>query len=369
MKTTKTFGWRHLAVLLVALACAGSWAAGQVRSMRDRSGVDKMTEKMKTVCVGRYLVDVPAQTEVNLSHQWIDGFAIETVEENDVEFQKRIAAREAEIQSRGVEAGAGGPGGIIEAHDLRIPGMVGRTIVYGHTRSHGFEKGQRVDVEWVSVESHAHIGDLSFSLSAKYVDETAAAAAEALLARLRLRGENEIPAAPGFCVWRAVLVEPLPLHKNEQVAMHLSVPDHPDLALTLFSVAGGNPSPSLLARVARMDADASPDEMLRVTKLRSDRRRINGLGGEEVVERIREFNFTTTYTFNWETSDADEDLLLPYLSLEAQAGIGDRPGAKPSGASLQEDALLTLWDRISSTIRLRKTTESPAVKPVAPAPG
>jgi len=76
-------GWRELIVLLAALACAGSWAAGQVRSMRDRSEVAKMTEKMRTVCVGRYLVDVPVQAEVSMSHERIDGFAIETVEESE----------------------------------------------------------------------------------------------------------------------------------------------------------------------------------------------------------------------------------------------------------------------------------------------
>ena len=35
-----------------------------------------MTEKMRTVCVGRYLVDVPVQAEVSMSHERIDGFAM-----------------------------------------------------------------------------------------------------------------------------------------------------------------------------------------------------------------------------------------------------------------------------------------------------
>jgi len=60
MSQSRKLGWRTLIVLLAALACAGTWAAGQVRSMRDRSEVAKMTEKMKTVCVGRYLIDAAA---------------------------------------------------------------------------------------------------------------------------------------------------------------------------------------------------------------------------------------------------------------------------------------------------------------------
>jgi len=363
MTRTRKRGWRELIVLLAALACAGSWAASQVRSMRDRSEVAKMTEKMKTVCVGRYLIDVPSQAEVGLTHERIDGFEIVSAEESELEFQQRLASREAEInQGSGGSAGRG-PGGIVESRELRIPGMIGRTIIFGRTRSYEFIEGRRLDVEWVSVEAHAHTAGMSFTLSAKYVDESDAKAVERLLARLRIRGEDDIPTVPGFCVSRAIFAEPLPAHKSEQVAMHLGMPDHPDLALTLLSVAGGHPGPGVLARYAKMDANAGANELLRVTKLRSEPRSINGMDGEELVERIREFNFTTTYTLNWEHRGADGDLLRPYLSLEAQAGIGERPGDKPAGASLHEDALLALWDNLASSIRLRKNQPPPSSSP------
>jgi hypothetical protein len=326
-----------------------------------------MTEKMKTVCVGRYLIDVPAQAEVSLSHERIDGFDIESLEESELEFRQRIAAREAELKQAGATSPSDGPNRVVESRDLRIPGGIGRSIMFGRTRSHEIVDGRRVEVEWVSVEAHAHISGTSFTLSAKYVDESDANAAEALLARLQLRGEAEIPTMPGFCVSRAVFADPLPVHKSEQVAMHFSMPDHPDLALTLLSVAGGRPGRGLLERYRQMDAGASPDEMLRVSKLRSDQRSINGLSGEEIVERIREFNFTTTYTLNWETQGENGDLTLPFLSLEAQVGIGERPGAKPAGASLHEDALLALWDSVASSIRLRKN-DPPSRDGTPPAP-
>jgi hypothetical protein len=73
-----------------------------------------------------------------------------------------------------------------------------------------------------------------------------------------------------------------------------------------------------------------------------------------VLVRAREFNFTTTYGFSWDASGAQDDLLQPYLSLELQTGLSARPGGKPVDTSLHEDALLTLWDSIASSIRLRK---------------
>jgi hypothetical protein len=323
-----------------------------------------MTEKMRTVCVGRYLIDVPNQAEVSMSHERIDGFAIETVEENDAAFRERIAAREAELDAA---ANGRGPGGIVEARDLRVDGMIGRTLVYGRTRSHEIEQGRRVDVEWVSVEAHAHMGDLSFTLSAKYVDETEARAAEALLSRLRLREGEEIPSVQGFCIGRAVFAEPLPPHKTEHVVMHIGLPDHPDLAITLASMPGGGSDPNLVARTAQTDATISPDMLLRINKLREGKRSINNIDGEEVLVRAREFNFTTTYGFNWETPGVDEDPLRPYLSLELQTGISTRPGGKPVDTSLHEDALLALWDSIASSIRLRNSgPQSSGVAPSEP---
>jgi hypothetical protein len=337
--------------------------------VRDSAEAANMTETMKTVCVGRHLVDVPAQAVVSMSDARIDGFAIQTTEESEAAFQKRLAGREAEIGTARIGVDGRGPGGMIESHDLRIPGMVGRTFVFGHTRSHGFERGQRVDGEWMSAESHAHIGNPSFSLSAKYVQESDARVAEALLAQLRLRTENEIPATPGFCIWRAVFAEPLPVRKAEHSVMHLGLPGHPDLELTLVSLPGGGSEPDLLARSAQTEASMGADLLLRMTKLRAGRLSINGIDGEELVVRAREFNLTTTYGLNWESRGAADNSLQPYLLLELQTGLNDRPGGEPVDTSLHEDALLSLWDSIASGIRLRPAAPRQPARPSPPPPG
>jgi hypothetical protein len=140
-------GWGRLILLMAALACAGSWAAGQVRSMRDRSEIAKMMETMKSVCVGRFLIDVPAQAEVILSHERVAGFDIETAEESEEAFRARIARRAAGIEARAPEGSADGRGGMVQTRTLALPGMVGRTLVHGRERTHGFENGQRIEIE------------------------------------------------------------------------------------------------------------------------------------------------------------------------------------------------------------------------------
>lgn len=317
-----------------------------------------MTEKMRTVCVGRYLVDVPAQAEVSFSGAVVDGFSVDSIEESETEFRERVAAREAEITARG--PAIDGSGGMVEARDLRIPGLTGRTFIYGRNRGYWFEEGRRIEDEWVAVEIHAHAEGVSVSLSAKSADEGRVRSAEALLSSLHVRGRDEVPTLPGFCIWRAVFAEPLPAHKSEHMVMHLGLPGHPDLGLTLASIAGGSPETSLLTRVGQAEAEAGADVALRMNKLRERKRSINGIEGEEVLMRAREFNFTTTYGFSWDASGAKDDLLQPYLSLELQTGISGRPGGKPVDTSLHEDALLSLWDSIASSIRVRKSGPPPS---------
>lgn len=316
-----------------------------------------MTENMKTVCVGRYLVDVPEQAEITLSRERVAGFEIDTVEEDEATFRARVAAREAELGARG--SANGQAGGMVDARDLRISDMIGRTLIYGRNRGYLMEGDRRIEDEFVSVEAYAHTRGVSFALSAKYADEGRAKLAEELLERLRLRSQNEIPSEPGFCISRAIFIEPLPVRKAEHIAMHLSLPEHPDLGMAFVSMPGGGTESGLLGRVAETDAAASADERLRVTKLRLGKRNINGLYGEEALEKMRELNFSTTYAFIWEARGVDNDPSQPFLSLELQGGISPRPGGKPVDTSLHEDALLTLWDSIASSIRLRKEGSAP----------
>jgi hypothetical protein len=201
------------------------------------------------------------------------------------------------------------------------------------------------------------------------MNEASAAQAEALLARIQIRGADEIPTVPGFCIPRAIFAEPLPAHSNEHIVMHLGLPEHPDVGLNLASLAGARPGASLLARTAETDATTSPDVLLRMTKLREGQRSINGIVGEEVLLRAREYNFTTTYGFNWEAHGKTNDLSMPFLSLELRTGINERPGGKPVDASLHQDALLALWDTVAASIRLRKADPAPlrARRPNSPA--
>ena len=240
---------------------------------------------------------------------------------------------------------------MVESRDLRLPHVAGRILVYGRTQSHSMDGNRRIDDEWVTVEAHAHLEGVSLALSMQYANQSDAKDAEALLTRMRLREPDGIPGEPGFCIGRAIFVEPLPPHKTEHVVMHLGLPGHSDVRMALSSMPSASTERSLLERVAETDAQASADETLRVTKLRAHKRNIHGIDGEEVLERVRELNFTTGYAFVWEAQGLQNDPLHPYLLLNMETGTNPRSGGEPVKSSLHEEAALALWDSISSSIR------------------
>lgn len=112
-----------------------------------------------------------------------------------------------------------------------------------------------------------------------------------------------------------------------------------------------------------------PDVFMRISKLREGRGNINGFAGEEIAERVREYHFTRGCGFNRETQGVTDDVLPPYLSLDMQTGLGNRPGGKPSNTSQHQDALLALRDGIASTICLRQNEAPPPTGPRSIPPG
>src|SRR5471032_2153407 len=57
----------------------------------------------------------------------------------------------------------------------------------------------------------------------------------------------------------------------------------------------------------------------------------------------------------WESTPDQNDVFRPALDLELTSGHSIRPGGPPVESSLSARAVLMLWDKISSSIRLRPT--------------
>lgn len=366
--------WRRgPALLLAGVLVAGltaTWAAGEMKqraaAQRDNDKVARMTQNMKTVCIGRFLIDMPDETRLELRGPRIDGFDISSSDESEADFRARLAQREAQL--RAAPDRLGGNRNVESATEVKTDnGVVGKIFVHSRTVMEGTQaRGlelERYRYEGVAIEAMVHGEGMSFVLVANDYDPGQIENLPRLVAKLVPNAHNRIPTEPGFCIDRAWFRDPLTADQGEEVMMSAQLPSHPDFEFLTILAAGNKPSrQSLLERSADTDASLTLAERWRISTLRAAPRRIAGITGDELVTRYAEMNDTVGYSFWWEVAGTEDNVLVPHFVFKMTTGESDN---LPVPTSLSEDAAMALWDKISSSIRLRPS-ESP--KPIAAVP-
>lgn len=355
---------KGLAKLLAGMVIAGltgAWAIGEAHEKReaerrDKLEVARMTNKMTTVCMGRFLVDMPAEARLELARPRIDGFDISSFDEPEAGFRVRLGQREARLRT--TPDRFGGTRNLESVREVRTDnGVVGKIFVHGRivkegTQANGLQL-ERYRDESVAVEALVHGQGMSFELSADRYDPGQVDNLARLVAKLVPNPDNRAPTEPGFCVYRAWFRDPLTAEQGEEIMMHARLPSHPDIEFMAILAAGLKPDQqSLLERRAETEAGFSASERMRIAPLRAARRTIGGIAGDELVTRFVEKNDAIVYSFTWEVNGTEDSVLAPHVVFEMDTGKSSN-GPVPS--SLSQEAAMALWDKISSSIRLRPT--------------
>ena len=315
---------------------------------------------MKTICVGRFLVDVPAEAIVTYRGAGVTGWAISTVaDERSESFKTRLKEKESELRATKNERG----GQSLElVHDVSRAGLIGRIYIFNRIWLNMGGMGPERIEESVSIDALIYMNNVSYAVKGEFHKPGDVRTLEALIAQLVPRQKEEIPKQAGFCFDRAMIVGEMGVRQHETVAMSAGLHSHPDLAIALTSLAAPRPSKTLLER----DAENSIKFEYRSNfhELRKGPRSLNGIPGEEILEHVSELNGTSSQSFMWESLMSTTDVYLPSLSLEFDTGYG-RPG-KPVNSSMSDNEALALWDRISGSLRRRPATDQPpASQPVS----
>lgn len=327
----------------------------KVRSGIAEAEVNKM--KMKTVCIGRFLIDVPADAHVSYRRAFLNGFDISTqAYETDEEFEKRVKDREFQIKS---ERNQRGLRSLESEHEIRNERINGKVFIFGRAWTSLMNEKNIEDSGNVAVNGFVRGGGVSYDFSTKMIAPVYAAELPKLLEQLVPRQDHEIPTLPGFCFDHGIMVDPLTADQGEHVVMFVGLKDHPDVSIALDSHAGMDPSESLLERDDKNDVRL--ENLSHFHTFRRGPLTIAGVQGEELLERISESNFTASQSFTWESIWKADDVFTPFLALELSTGHS-RTGGEPVNSSLSDAAALALWDRILSSLRARPTK---AVKPAA----
>lgn len=327
-----------------------------LQNARDRSEMEHLTKDMKTVCVGRFLIDLPASASLTRRYESVSGVNIfSSNNETEEEFRHRLAATESEMSR---EMNRDGQPSLESSEEIALDGGRGKVMIYNRRRTKVLEDDDFVYSENVALRGMVRLADVSVTGEVEWLAPRYIESVVGIFERIRPLKAQAIPQESGFCLNHAIVLDPYDHDGVENAVLFAGIPGYPATNIVFSSMSGTKAAPGLLARNARA-ASREPFFMrLAFSTLHEGQRSVNNLLGEELIMRIRESNWTTRYAFQWEMPGKQDDVYAPVLKLELESGTNPVTGGKPVNSSLSKAAMTYLWQRILSSIRIRPTATS-----------
>lgn len=332
------------------------WKTPNMTALTPR--LQPLFEKTKTVCFGRFMVDVPASATVAWGETVVplgvsiypDG--VEEVKGLAQTFIDELKSEKA-IYLNNIPL-------LISVDEMRQP--EGK-IVTGYD---GFEA-----IGMLKIGGYFRMNNDGLIIDARPLEEQkdeTIADIKSMARRLRQRADDEAPAEPGNCLKRAFLPDSPDDEKNhpgEFVSIGFRLKEFPDAHVSIEV----RPSPrdpereSLKAKWERMKEPLTPEldkVFAKVKYFRESPRQIRDwtTGYEVLMRAPDEEGVHSFHDFELRFTGVRHDPFKPYASIQLQTGVGDN-AAGATKASLSDEEAVALWDKITSTIRVRPTSAAP----------
>jgi hypothetical protein len=317
-------------------------------------------ETTKTVCFGRFLIDVPASATVVYGPSGVDGGDIERYPNESGNLKRRMSEAltvfENEREQNFVNKD------FISEHPLfgkivdgDVPGQV---LLYG-TRNYAS----------YSIDSYIAVGGDLFvqrADSARLGDHTIAELGR--VARdLRIRTELEIPDEAGVCLEGGFLpIEPREL-EFEGFTLGVRLKEFPDVHFSIEVNKNGNfliESSRLEPRLKAAEKDAG-SQYSRIVFLRRGERQLGQWHGEEALAHMpAQEKSSDAHKFLFLSLGAVKDPLQPKLDIQLDTGVAHNKTANTHPSITDEEAV-ALWDKLTTSIRVRPTGVNKGTAPAA----
>lgn len=344
--------------LVLITACdrhPGQWKTPNMTTLTPR--LQPMFEKTKPVCFGRFMVDVPASaivawggTDVPLGVTiYRDG--VDEVKALAQKFIDELNSKKA-INHDDVPL-------LLSVEDMVEP--EGKIVT-------GYESFQSIN--GLKINGYFKLNSDGVIIDARPLRDGrdgTIADMKSIARRLRQRPENEIPTEPGNCVERFFLPDkqnPTRDDLMEHIRIGFRLKEFPDAHFSIY-VAPSNPcnpeGDSLQAQWKRIKEDpATPEEKAALAKInffRQSPRQIHDwkTGYEVLVRNPDEEHVHSYHDFQVKFTGVPHDPFRPYADIQFQTGVGNN-AAGAAKASLTDEEAIAVWDKITSTIRVRPTS-------------
>lgn len=347
------------ALLALTVACAQrsstQWNTPNMTALSPR--IQPLFEKTRTVCFGRFLIDVPSTAEVVWGDTSVP-LGVIVAKDAAHKLDQLVAERESERKSKKRFPLTKGINQYLET----VTGpMKGQRTVIGYE---GF------DGRGLRIYSYYAMGPDLIQLDALPREENKARAIGTMndmASRLRPRKDDEAPSDPGMCIENAFLSDNPKDGPSLQdlVRIGFRLKEFPDVHFSILTNPA-NPHATensrLKFRLERAEK-ASPIAYARLKNLRraGDRKIGEWTGIYEALTRTPdEGESISHHDFVLDHEGVPGDIFRPRADIRLSSGVGENKAGlvKPS---ITDEEAIALWDKITSTIRVRPTG-GPAVK-------
>jgi hypothetical protein len=302
----------------------------------------------KTYCIGRFLVDLPADAQINgQDYRYMFGrVESEPTELDTKSFDEMVARRANELRETDEDKGRTLKGSVSAAPTARA--LVTSENIFG-SKNYGFE------AYW--------LGDGTlFSLKTMDMDEEVFQGRvlpklqDQLLPNLHARHPDDIPSQPGFCL-KGGFIKNDGLHPHyESAGMSFKFAQWPGVLVTLQTMTVTKLGETKLLQ--RMDSGPIPEAFKDLVRgirfIRRGERSINGRDGEEMLSTVPSGNGYHLHDFRWEAQGTNlNDPLKPIVIVDLESGMRRGDDGAPVRPRLTDEQAVALFDAVASSVRLR----------------
>ena len=306
----------------------------------------KLFTKTKTVCFGRYVLDVPEEAQLILGYQEMPAKIITHEnaagkEKNLVEtFHKETLREDPEAEFASLAAGPI-PNSLVQRYFASpyLKSVGGEGIIsFVPAGNHVFEFG------WGSGDEES-------------ADQIIRKSAD-IARNLRARDNAEVPKGPGVCIDLGFIAETTGKFQ-EIFSAGVNFPSLPDVTFSVMSNKNASTDgPNGVGIIARHEAAMRDQGVVfptdaELSRLRMGKHIVNGWNGEEVLLRHNGKDGAIIHEFMWEVIGKTGELRHPAsVDINLDTGVAANTKYAVKG-SLTDDEAVVLWDKLLSSLRFR----------------
>lgn len=306
----------------------------------------KLFARTKAVCFGRYVLDVPEESQLILGYQEMPAKIIThqnaAGKEKDLveAFRKETLMRKPKAEFSSLAAGPV-PNSLVQRYFASpyLKSVSGEGIIsFVSAGEHVFEFG------WGSGDEES-------------ADQIIRKSAD-IARNLRARDNAEVPKGPGVCIDLGFIAETTGQFQ-EIFSAGVHFPSLPDVSFSVMSNKDASTDgPNGVGIIARHEAAMRDQGVVfpvntELARLRIGKHIVNGWNGEEVLLRHNGKDGAIIHEFMWEAIGKTGDLRHPAaVDINLDTGVAANTKYATKG-SLTDDEAVALWDKLLSSLRFR----------------